>query len=240
MTAPALELDHVFVCTAVGAPEAERLLALGLAEGAPNVHPGQGTANRRFFFRNAFLGLLWVHDVAEARSARTTPLRLWERWAGRHDLGVTPFGVCLRGAPGGEVPFPTWAYRPAYLPPELPIPIAACSVALADATAAEVEAVLAAPMLFVFPRGQRPDQAPTERAHPLAHRAGFGELTCVAFADLPTGGADTPRSADAPALRVERSGADRPEHPVMMLDVDGATVGQVADLRPALLLVLRW
>jgi hypothetical protein len=40
------------------APEAERIAAFGLCEGPSNVHPGQGTANRRFFFRNAMLELL--------------------------------------------------------------------------------------------------------------------------------------------------------------------------------------
>ena len=44
-----LELDHVFVNTAPGAPEADQLLSFGLVEGSSNVHPGQGTANRRFF-----------------------------------------------------------------------------------------------------------------------------------------------------------------------------------------------
>jgi hypothetical protein len=81
----AVTLDHVFVCTAVGAPEAEALTAAGLTEGAGNVHPGQGTACRRFFFHNAFLGLFWVHDEAEARSPETAPTRLWERWRDRAD-----------------------------------------------------------------------------------------------------------------------------------------------------------
>ena len=55
-----LQFDHLFICTSVGAPDAERLVAFGLTEGEPNVHPGQGTACRRFFFRNAYLELLWV------------------------------------------------------------------------------------------------------------------------------------------------------------------------------------
>lgn len=63
-----MELDRVFVRTARDAPEAERLRALGLVEGTPNVHRGQGTANRRFFFANAMLELLWVHDEIEAAS----------------------------------------------------------------------------------------------------------------------------------------------------------------------------
>jgi hypothetical protein len=70
------ELDHVFVCTALDAPEADLLVAFGLAEGTPNTHPGQGTANRRFYFRNAMLELVWVRDEREARSPLVAPTRL--------------------------------------------------------------------------------------------------------------------------------------------------------------------
>jgi hypothetical protein len=74
-----VELDHIFICTEVGAPEADQLVAFGLAEGTSNVHPGQGTTNRRFFFHNAMLELLWVREEQEARSPPITPARLWER-----------------------------------------------------------------------------------------------------------------------------------------------------------------
>jgi hypothetical protein len=49
----AVEFDHLFVCVSVGAIEAACVAAVGLREGAPNQHPGQGTACRRFFFHNA-------------------------------------------------------------------------------------------------------------------------------------------------------------------------------------------
>jgi hypothetical protein len=55
-----LELDHLFICTAPGAPEAEEFVRFGLREGPPNQHPGQGTANRRFAFANAMIELLWA------------------------------------------------------------------------------------------------------------------------------------------------------------------------------------
>jgi hypothetical protein len=74
-----IELDHVFVCTAVGATEADRLLDSGLTEGTLNSHPGEGTANRRFFFCDAMLELLRVHDEREARSPLVAPSRLWDR-----------------------------------------------------------------------------------------------------------------------------------------------------------------
>jgi Glyoxalase-like domain len=116
----AIELDHVFVCADVGAPEAELLVRAGFAEGSRNVHPGQGTANRRFPFRNALLELLWVNDPAEARSEATRAMGLGERWSARGD-GASPFGICTRPTiPGTEgAPFSAWEYRPAYLTPEL-------------------------------------------------------------------------------------------------------------------------
>jgi hypothetical protein len=112
-----LRLHHVFVCTSVGAPEAQALLDAGLVEGSPNTHPGQGTANRRFFFENGFLELLWVHDEREAQSALTAPTQLWDRWAGRGRT-TNPFGLCFSSAQGVDstLPFPTRGYLPGYLP----------------------------------------------------------------------------------------------------------------------------
>src|SRR5881409_435232 len=105
----ASELDHLFICASIGAPEADRLVAFGLTEGTPNAHPGQGTANRRFFFHNAMLELLWVQDAAEAQSELVRPTRLWERWAGRSG-GACPLALCFRpkSQHAGKPPFPTW------------------------------------------------------------------------------------------------------------------------------------
>jgi hypothetical protein len=66
-----IELDHLFVCAAPGAPEAEKFVQFGLHEGPPNQHRGQGTACRRFPFANAMIELLWVSDAGEARSQNT-------------------------------------------------------------------------------------------------------------------------------------------------------------------------
>jgi len=100
----------------VGAPEAEGLLNAGLVEGSSNTHPGQGTANRRFFFESGFLELIWVHDEREAQSELTAPTKLWDRWAGR-GRSANPFGLCFASAEGADsaLPFPSWAYRPGYL-----------------------------------------------------------------------------------------------------------------------------
>lgn len=52
------EFDHLFICTDVGAGDADQLVSLGLTEGTRNTHPGQGTANRRFFFQAVIVFLL--------------------------------------------------------------------------------------------------------------------------------------------------------------------------------------
>lgn len=110
-------LDHIFICTQVGAPEAQALVEAGFVEGSRNVHLGQGTSNRRFFFQHGFLELLWVHDPSEATSGRTAPTRLWERWSQR-GTQVNPFGICF--APQSfatvSIPFSAWTYEPIYLP----------------------------------------------------------------------------------------------------------------------------
>ena len=110
-----IELDHLFVCTSVGAPEAERLVQFGLHEGPPNQHPGQGTACRRFSFANAMIELFWVSDAREAQSESTRRTLLWERWSGRQS-DASPFGICVRPVRAQDAgsPFLAWEYRPAY------------------------------------------------------------------------------------------------------------------------------
>ncbi len=174
-----VELDHMFICTEVGAPEADQFVAFGLAEGSSNVHPGQGTANRRFFFHNAMLELLWVRDEREARSPPITPTQLWERWRYRRSTGYSPFGVCLRPSTRhaltepAALPFATWEYPPPYLPPESHIDVA-------TGTAARE------PLVFATPYGERPDAFLDEGPQPLVHPMGVVEITGLRIT-LPTG-----------------------------------------------------
>lgn len=236
-----LALDHIFICTSTGAPEAEVLAAAGWSEGPRNDHPGQGTACRRFFFRNAYLELLWVRDEAEARSPRTAPMRLWERWHGRADGHRCPFGIGLRaddghagdvgtggGAHPGTAAFPTWPYRPRYLPPGAAIPVATNSETLHE------------PLLFVVPfaRPSLADGAVDTGDVGLwrAHAAGIAMLTRVALA-APAAAPSAPLAAVAAAGIVERVAA--PEH-ALVLGFDGETGGRVVDLRPTLPLIVRW
>jgi len=216
-------LDHVFVCCSVGAPEADILASLGLKEGSPNTHPGQGTACRRFFFHNAYLELLWVSDPREAQSETVRATRLWDRWFNRGEAAC-PFGIVLRPAAeaaDSNPPFPTWTYRPSYLPPQIAIEIAR-------------DTPLSEPEFFYlgFQRGRaRLGQ------EPVTHGVAASELTGVRIC-APTSG---PRSLVAAA--VQAAGLvtlDKADQYLMELTFDGASHAGSADLRPDLPLILRW
>jgi hypothetical protein len=220
------EFDHVFICVSCGGEEARALAAFGLTEGTPNAHPGQGTACRRFFFRNGYLELLWVSDAAEAQSKEIRPTRLWERWSGRR-TGACPFGLGFR--PGthdqGRVPFPAWEYRPPYLPE---------SWSLQVATNAEV---LTEPMLFYLPFSRRPDSYSPPRNQVLEHAAGLCDITRI---ELVSPHADSVSPAFEAVLRTgvvrRRTGVGH----LIELGFDGELKGQVADFRPSLPIVFRW
>jgi len=210
-----VELDHVFVCCDVGAPEASFLVRGGLLEGSRNTHPGQGTANRRFFFWNSFLELLWVSDPAEAQSAAVLPTQLWERWF-RRASGACPFGVIFRPRGGSidEAPFPTWSYRPSYLPNDFSIEVGR-------------DMALREPQLFYLPFARRPDPS---RREPTTHPAGIDRITSVSVS-IPPEHEWSPalaRALDAGLFTI-RSGPDY----LLELGFDGER-GAPLDLRPDL------
>lgn len=120
----ALELDHIIFFCAPGAPEADVLLGRGLHEGPGNSHPGQGTVNRRFFFRNLYLELLWVEGFDEAQVGEARRTQLWDRWINRAN-GCCPIGLVFRpGSRGSDTPFPSWKYVPKYFPAGFSIDVA--------------------------------------------------------------------------------------------------------------------
>jgi hypothetical protein len=218
-------LDHIFICVQPGAPEAEDLKNFGLTEGSPNRHHGQGTANRRFFFHNAFLELLWLEDVREAQSDITRPTLLYERLSSQGQA-VSPFGICFRPASPNEkrVSFPGWSYKPLYLPADLAVEIGG-------------GAPLSEPMWFFLSFGARPDTAPQERRQPLVHQTGFREVTSVRFS-IPM---CEPLSAPAVCAMNVKSVriVEEPSH-LLEIGFDNETKGGSHDFRPILPLVFRW
>jgi hypothetical protein len=218
-----LELDHVIVCCDGGAPEAAELAAAGLVEGSSNVHLGQGTANRRFFFRNAYLELLWVDDLPQARREPARRTRLWERWL-RRKQGACPFGIVLRPvdpAADGAPPFPTWAYHAPYLPAQV-------SIGIALATP------LVEPEFLHLAFATRPE---AKHREPMNHPSGFARLSDVRI------GMPLPSDLQSQAARVVSAAGlvsfyDAPQY-VMELAFDDGENGRRIDLRPMLPLVLQ-
>lgn len=146
-----MKLDHVFVFIDPDGPEPATLAALGLNESFRRAHPGQGTANACYCFDNAYLELLWLTDAAEAGGAAAARLQLAAR-AGWRRNGASPFGIALRGGEArGALPFPTWDYRPSYLPDGQSVPVAIFSDDPAQ------------PLVFRSPGDSRPDAWPPER-----------------------------------------------------------------------------
>jgi len=216
-------IDHVVLCCEPRAPEAAALARLGLTEGSDNVHAGQGTANRRFFFHNGFLELLWITDPDEAQNGPARRLRLWERWAGRRDPSVCPFGVVVRGEGqrAGEPPFEAWSYAPDYLPAGLEIQVASGTP-------------LGEPELVFIQGTRRPDELAVE---PLDHRLGVRCITHVHM-HLPGPG---PLSAAARAVVASGLVSFSHSRPFLMeLVFDGAVKRESRRPSPALPLVLRW
>ncbi len=215
-----MELDHLFIRALPGAPEAQLLLAAGLLEGSGNRHPGQGTANRRFFFENAFLELLWIDDEAEVCSEATARTQLAQRLGGAND--ASPFGVCFRPSPTEQgVPFSTWAYRPGYLP-------AGMQVDIAD------DAPLEEPMWFYLEEGSAPEHAPAARRQPMIHTAGVRRITSVTIT-LPAQPpySDAAQASDVVTLR------QGDEH-LMEICCDHGAAGKRFDCRPGMPLVMTY
>lgn len=218
----ALVVDHVLVLCEVDAPEAETLTWLGFIEGPPNRHPGQGTACRRFFFGNLYLELAWVHDSAEARRAPALRTGLWDRWSQR-GLGACPFGVILRSPRDTQdagAPFRTWSYRPEYVGPGSSIEVA-------------LDAPLSEPAFFWLPsnNARLPSRPPAGDQH-------LGRDVTAVRIGIPSGvpHAEAARIAAAQGcLAFERS-----DDPLLELTLDDGRQGEVADLRAALPLRLRW
>jgi hypothetical protein len=214
----AFELDHVIICADSDAPEAERLIQFGLREAPPNQHPGQGTANRRFFFANAMIELLWVRDPAEAQNERTRRTLLWERWSGRFGA-ASPFGICIRpsGSPSMDPPFPAWEYQPAYFPEPLALHIA--------------ETTLDEPMWVYIGFTRRLDWEQRFLEHP----SGVREITALALSSpLPL----RSRASEIVIGNGILSHREGSEH-LLEIEFDHAERHQLVDFRPHLPIVFQ-
>jgi hypothetical protein len=211
-----IELDHLFVCTAPGAPEAERLVQFGLREGPPNEHPGQGTACRRFSFANAMIELIWVSNTVDAQSESTKRTLLWERWSGRAG-NASPFGICVRPADSAESapPFPGWEYRPKYLPDPLCMHIG--------------EGGVEEPMWIYLSFMRRAQRAGWSVEHPI----GIREITGLSLTTPVPLRSEVSRKIIESGILTTRTGSA----PLLEIEFDGKRQRKKKDFRPHLQLV---
>lgn len=222
-----MELDHLFIGVNKPAKEAEQLIAFGLVEGSSNHHPGQGTENRRFFFQNTFIELLFATDRDELSSDLTKPTKLHERFPRQEGRGAgkaSPFGLCFRPTEKtSDVPFQSWSYQPHYLPDHLDVKIA--------------QSPSSEPMWFYLPFGSRPDSASDDKREPLIHPCGFENITSVEVCAPDIDSFSEPAMVVNGVPGVEFVEGD--EH-LLSIGFDGETGSNKNDFRPSLPLIFRW
>ncbi|PWC09239.1 glyoxalase-like domain protein [Brenneria roseae subsp. americana] len=178
-----MEIDHIFICSEHNAPIADVLVENGILEGTHNIHPGQGTANRRFFFNNVFLEFIYLEEPSYQHKRTSPELDIIQRLTDQKKF-YSPFGVGCRPTRQGEsVPFPHWQYQPSYLP-------AGYSIDVGIAIPNE-------PLWFFLDFSGRPDQVEDEKRQPLNHPCGIRELTGIQLS-IPKG---NPLSLSADAVK---------------------------------------
>lgn len=118
-----MDIDHIFIFTDSNGQIADELVSFGFIEGSNRVHAGQGTSNRKFYFDNYFLEILWVHNKAEIKSELIKPTGLWQR-AGYKRNNFSPYGFCIVNTADTNKLFEnSFTYQPEYFPKGMAIEV---------------------------------------------------------------------------------------------------------------------
>lgn len=116
-------VDHIFIFTNDNGKIADELIQIGLLEGSSRKHIGQGTTNRKFYFENFFLEVLWVHDENEILNSKIRNTGLWDR-SKFYQNDFSPFGLCIfNNQDSDEVFQDAIKHQPDYFPEGLSIEI---------------------------------------------------------------------------------------------------------------------
>lgn len=160
-----MDIDHIFIFTDDKGKIADKLVEFGLVEGSNRVHVGQGTTNRKFYFDNFFLEILWVHNENEIKSDLVKPIGLWQR-AEHKSNGFSPFGLCIvNNDDTNELFANSFKYQPDYFPNGMTIEI------LKNENQPQL------PWTFRLPfKGQKKNET-----EPKNHKNGIKRLTKVNF-----------------------------------------------------------
>lgn len=118
-----MDIDHIFIFTDDKGKVADKLVEFGLVEGSNRVHVGQGTTNRKFYFDNFFLEILWVHNENEIKSDLVKPTGLWQRAEYKRNT-FSPYGLCIVNSDETNGLFEnSFKYQPNYFPNGMTIEI---------------------------------------------------------------------------------------------------------------------
>lgn len=109
-------IDHIFIASQNQGDEAKQLVKSGFFEGSHRVHPGQGTRNRKFYFENFFLEIIWENDSEELETELIRNIGLTER-VRFEESGFSRFGLGLENTEGSNMVFRDCEfYQPVYFP----------------------------------------------------------------------------------------------------------------------------
>jgi len=118
-----MEIDHIFIFSNNKGKEADELVKFGFLEGSNRIHNGQGTTNRKFYFENFFLEVLWVFNEEEIHQSPVKETQLGKR-AIYTQNGFSRFGLCLVNTEETDKLFDgAQTYQPNYFPSEMSIDI---------------------------------------------------------------------------------------------------------------------
>ncbi|MCJ8324570.1 MAG: glyoxalase-like domain protein [Rhizobiales bacterium] len=216
-----MEIDHIFICIEDPEKLAKILTEFGLTEGEPNSHIGQGTANRRFFFQNFCLELLFLQQVGRALSPLTARTTLHARLTDK-SLDVSPFGICFRPSPNNikVENYSTWQYFPLNIPKTFII----------DIFDAPISEPLYEYMDFLTPSSR---QIHVQRRHSLGVKNLTSATIHTPFAKL-----DSELKQDLEKLEIIKFKTN--ETHILELEFDHQRQGQRQDFRPELPLIIKW
>lgn len=159
-----MKIDHIFIFSCDNGKEVDALIDFGFSEGSSRVHPGQGTVNRKIYFENFFLEIVWVHNEAEIKSDNVQKTKLWER-SNFLTNGYSRFGLGFTNTPDTDKLFAnSIKYQPDYFP-----------------KGAYFE-IIANDQNFCLPWTFRlPVLPPKKSDEPIDHNNGIRKLTKVSF-----------------------------------------------------------
>ncbi|WP_147392216.1 hypothetical protein [Algoriphagus lacus] len=96
--------------------EADLFLSAGFLEGINRIHPGQGTRNRKFYFENFYLEIIWENDPWELESDLIRKTGLTDR-VRFEASGFSRFGLGLENTDESDSVFLECEYyQPIYFP----------------------------------------------------------------------------------------------------------------------------